>query len=118
MSFKDCQVGDRVRITVPYGETTATYEGPIVKCREDFVELDGHFGFYSDRGYDVEVIEKAKPKWQHGDVALYGADGYLPLTYCVASPFRADGWYWPDGGRLTMRGEELRLIFRDGKPVA
>ncbi len=106
--MNEIQVGDRVRITT-------AREGIVSKASGDCIVLLDNYAInmaFND-GLDrtVEVIEKAKPKWRDGDVAVFLGEVRF---------FARGEWYTPEGPyQGTMPAvDKYKLVMRDGKPVA
>lgn len=112
------KVGDRVRVT-------DTWEGVVTDVAKNGTEffIDGNISIRKNFGSplrQVEILERAKPVWQDGDVARNVADYGLDPT---GLRFLLGGnWHSPTGTR-QMGGVEAAdrlgyvLYMRDGKLV-
>lgn len=105
----DVKVGDRIRTTyINEGAVTEVSAGGTISFGSGCYLTPGEV----ERGEAaIEILERAKPKWQDGDVAVFLGN---PRFYLGGK------WYTPDGPYCggSPQTHEYKLIMRDGKPVA
>lgn len=112
----DIKVGDRIR-------QTSVFEGVVTSVDVDFVTIqdDSPNAFInllakSSRRKEIttEILERAKPVWQDGDVAVFRGN----------TRHRLGGTWFSANGNVQTSDDTTadwfgyKLILRDGKPVS
>lgn len=109
------QVGDKVKATLrPERADEWGYES-VVRGTVDRIHEDGAWmgkGCFLFDHFTFEILERAKPKWQYGDVALWDNMGDPQIRFYIGGR-----WLTPGGGKTGGFEHEYKLIMRDGKPV-
>ena len=106
------RVGDKVRVTY-------THEGEVSEVLEQIFRMEpcSYHEYVTDSRYytaNIEILERAKPKWQDGDVAE---------CMEVGLRFRLGGKWYNQHGKVETTDDstanyfDYKLIMRDGKPV-
>ncbi len=105
------KVGDRVRYSYHY-------EGVVTKVENEWVHIGEESCHRIEpqpkgwRTQTLEILERAKPVWQNGDVALE-ADCTIPVIWCADQ----GRFNWPSGVKNMGNWDTFKLILRNGKPV-